>query len=502
MRFGAPTSRSRLRLNFAPFDLFFVSLAPMIALGLRDPALLRWSEFPAAPPDPYIFAFVAVACAIPSLLVFRLSDGMTRMFSTPDVFAVCSAVAMTVGSSGFILFSLTRLDGVPRSTPLILALVLVGGLVGGRTFARFLGQERARGKSEPSSAPLRHVILVGVDRFSSMIVNLVACQAPRTTRVVAIVDEKPTYVGRTISGVRVAGLVGDLDNIIEEYILHGVEIDAVWICDQSVERPEATMREIERACSGRAIACERVADVFNLTPKSHSASTGIGIAPMRDAIAPPEYFRLKRVIDILASSALMIALAPLWALLIVLVLFDVGTPVHFWQERIGRAGRRFLVYKFRTYRAPFNWRGDIVSERDRLSPVGRFIRESRLDELPQLLNIFVGDMSLIGPRPLLPHDQPADPSVRLSVRPGMTGWAQVNGGNLVTAEEKDALDEYYIRSASLLFDARIAWLTLVVIVTGERRNPGALRNALALRDKPASASIARDDPSPVRHAIS
>ena len=502
MRFGAPTSRSRLRLNFAPFDLFWVSLAPLIALALRDPALLRWSDFPAAPPDPYIFALAAIACAIPSLLVFRLSDGMTRMFSTPDVFAVCSAVAMTVGSSGLILFSLTRLDGVPRSTPLILALVLVGGLLGGRTLARFLGQERAKGRSEPSSDPLRHVILVGVDRFSAIIVNLVACQTPRTTRIVAIVDEKPTYVGRTINGVRVAGLVSDLDNIIEEYILHGVEIDAVWISEQSVERPDATMREVQPACSRRAISCEHVADVFNLTPKPSSAAAKVRLAPMREAIAPSDYFRLKRAIDILASAALIVALAPLWALLIVLVLFDVGTPVHFWQERIGQGGRRFLVYKFRTYRAPFNWRGDIVSERDRLSPVGRFIRESRLDELPQLLNIFVGDMSLIGPRPLLPHDQPADPSVRLSVRPGITGWAQVNGGNLVTAEEKDALDEYFIRNASLLFDARIAWLTLVVIFSGERRNPRALRNALALRNQPPIASIARDDPSPVRHAVS
>ena len=502
MRFGSPTSRSRLRLKFAPFDLFWVSLAPIIALLLRDPALLRWSDFPSTPPDPYLFALVTIACAIPALLVFRLNEGMTPLFSAPDVFAVCGAVAMTVGSSSLILFSLTRLDGVPRSTPLIEALVLGGGLIGARTLSRIVGHERAKSKAEPASDQLRRVILVGADRFSSMIINLVECQVPQTTRVVAIVDDKPAYVGRTINGVRVACMVSDLGNIIQEYVLHGIDIDAVWISEQSIGLPERTIREIEAVCSRRATDCHRVSEVFSLAPKKPLAAKQPSLSAAKRPIALSDYFRLKRIIDVAASAALIAALAPLWILVLGLVLFDVGTPVHFWQERVGRAGRRFLIYKFRTYQAPFNLDGEVVSERDRLSPIGGFVRKSRLDELPQILNVFVGDMSLIGPRPLLPHDQPRDPSVRLAVRPGITGWAQVNGGNLVTAEEKNALDEYYIRHASCLFDIKIVWLTLKVVLGGERRNPRALQKAFAQREAQLSMPGWPDEASRANAALS
>ena len=113
--------------------------------------------------------------------------------------------------------------------------------------------------------------------------------------------------------------------------------------------------------------------------------------------------------------------------------------------------------------------------------IGRLLRKTRLDELPQLFNVLVGDMSLIGPRPLLPHDQPTNPSVRLSARPGITGWAQVNGGNLVTVDEKGALDEWYIRNASLWLDLRIVGLTFLFLLTGERRSEQAVVDARAVQ---------------------
>jgi lipopolysaccharide/colanic/teichoic acid biosynthesis glycosyltransferase len=117
----------------------------------------------------------------------------------------------------------------------------------------------------------------------------------------------------------------------------------------------------------------------------------------------------------------------------------------------------------------------------RLSAIGRFLRKCRFDEFPQLLNVLVGDMSLIGPRPLLPRDQPSNPTVRLSVRPGITGWAQVNGGNCLCVEEKDALDEWYIRNASLQLDLRIIFMTLVAVFRGEHRSDTAIAAAFAMR---------------------
>ena len=103
----------------------------------------------------------------------------------------------------------------------------------------------------------------------------------------------------------------------------------------------------------------------------------------------------------------------------------------------------------------------------------KVFRNLRLDELPQLLNVLVGDMSLIGPRPLLPHDQPANPSIRLTVRPGITGWAQVNGGTLLTPEEKHDLDEWYIRNASLLLDFRILLMTFLFMFRSQQQSEQA-----------------------------
>jgi lipopolysaccharide/colanic/teichoic acid biosynthesis glycosyltransferase len=186
---------------------------------------------------------------------------------------------------------------------------------------------------------------------------------------------------------------------------------------------------------------------------------------------------VKRFIDFSAALMLIILLLPLLAGVGLLVLLDVGSPVFFWQQRLGEGGRSFLVYKFRTLRPPFDWRGQRVDQNQRMSWIGQLLRETSLDELPQLLNVLVGDMSLIGPRPLLPEDQPENPAVRLMVRPGVTGWAQVNGAKLLTAEEKDRLDEWYIRHASLWFDLRILVLTIQYVLKGPPRPEGAVANS-------------------------
>jgi len=196
-----------------------------------------------------------------------------------------------------------------------------------------------------------------------------------------------------------------------------------------------------------------------------------------------DYFKVKRVLDIVASSLLLVALAPLALITGCIVLFDVGAPVMFWQQRIGRHGRKFLLYKFRTYHAPYARSGARIAEERRLSKLGRAIRAARLDEIPQLLNVLVGDMSLIGPRPLLPIDQPSDPRLRLSVRPGITGWAQLNGGTFVNPTEKDALDVWYITHASFSFDMRIAIDTVLFALTGERMNHTAIEEALRWREQ-------------------
>ena len=191
------------------------------------------------------------------------------------------------------------------------------------------------------------------------------------------------------------------------------------------------------------------------------------------------YWKVKRLLDITISLGVMITIAPLAMLVAAFVFMDVGYPIVFWQQRVGRFGRPLYVYKFRTMRNSFNRNGQSIPESERLSLLGRLLRRNRLDEIPQLFNILTGGMSLIGPRPLLPVDQPKNIRLRLQVRPGLTGLAQINGGKLLTPDEKDALDEWYIKHAALLLDIKIIIATIWMIVRGERRNESTISMALA-----------------------
>jgi hypothetical protein len=149
----------------------------------------------------------------------------------------------------------------------------------------------------------------------------------------------------------------------------------------------------------------------------------------------------------------------------------------FWQYRPGAGGQPFKLLKFRTMRAAHDRSGRRVPDAERLSPVGKLLRRWRLDELPQLVNVLVGTMSFVGPRPLLPVDQFAGIPERLAVRPGLTGWAQIKGGRVISASDKAALDVWYIRNGSLWVDLTILLETLRMLVVGERADAAAIQLA-------------------------
>jgi len=500
MRLRSPTSKSSFKLNLSPFDIFWAVAAPFVALGLRDPGLLELTDFPQELPATYQYALVTMGCSILAFLLFRVSDGMSHFFSVHDVLAVCGAVAVTVASSSAILFILTRLEGVPRSTPLIYGLVLGSGMIVARTVTRVLYREAGtqHEKISQNSTPqnLRRVLLIGVDRFSATTIKLTDHQRPRTTQVVAALDPRDSLLGKSISGVKIVGDIRDMEAVVDEYAVHGVDVDEVWLSDDVTSLSDGVLANLIEQCAARGLKFARISEALNLTPQLLTPQLGPSSYASRDGGAPTvelgDYFKLKRVIDVGASAALLVALLPLAAVATCLVLFDVGVPALFWQQRIGLHGRKFLLYKFRTYHAPFDRTGARIPEDQRLSSLGRAIRAGRLDEIPQLLNVLVGDMSLIGPRPLLPVDQPCDPRLRLSVRPGITGWAQINGGTIVTPTEKDALDVWYVRHASFWLDLRIAVSTALFAVTGERMNHSALAQAMHWRENNI-ASAAREE---------
>jgi lipopolysaccharide/colanic/teichoic acid biosynthesis glycosyltransferase len=169
---------------------------------------------------------------------------------------------------------------------------------------------------------------------------------------------------------------------------------------------------------------------------------------------------MRRLVDVVVATVAAAVLAPVVAVVALLVLSSAGSPVLFRQERVGRGGVTFTILKFRTMRPQFH-PGEPDAER--LSPLGRFLRASSLDELPQLWNVLRGDMSLIGPRPTLPEQVAAySPRQRgrLAVRPGLTGLAQVEGRNTLSWPERIELDLWYIAHRSLLLDLRIVTRTV------------------------------------------
>ena len=231
------------------------------------------------------------------------------------------------------------------------------------------------------------------------------------------------------------------------------------------------MAEIDRICNENEIRLDFVPQLIGLSAVRApvvQSETEPRVVSKPINFSPPRYFQVKRYFDFCLSLVLIIVLLPMLLVAATVVLLDVGSPVFFWQRRIGMNGRSFQIHKFRTLKPSFDWRGRPIPETERISWIGTLLRKVRLDELPQLLNVLVGDMSLIGPRPLLPHDQPPNSTLRLMVRPGITGWAQVHGGKLLTAEEKNTLDEWYIRNASLWLDLKIVAKTILFMLGGER----------------------------------
>jgi lipopolysaccharide/colanic/teichoic acid biosynthesis glycosyltransferase len=184
--------------------------------------------------------------------------------------------------------------------------------------------------------------------------------------------------------------------------------------------------------------------------------------------------RVKRLIDVIAASVGLLLLSPLLGLIAAAVVLCLGGPVLFRQQRSGYLTRPFTLLKFRTMREAVGPDGRLLPDAERLSRLGRFLRRTSLDELPQLWNVLCGDMSLVGPRPLLmeylPYYSP-EQQRRHQVRPGVTGWAQVHGRNLLEWEEQFRYDVWYVDHSSVWLDLRILALTVLKVFKAEGTSP-------------------------------
>jgi lipopolysaccharide/colanic/teichoic acid biosynthesis glycosyltransferase len=498
-----PSSRFTYSSALSPLDCVWAALAPYAAFGLRDASLLA---DPARIDSIVLFAVVAFFSALIAMAALRTGEGLPRFFSLVDLVPIAQAAIVSTALTGVVVFSVTRLNDVPRSILALHAMLLAGGWLAGRLAARILARRRASldgARRAGGKAAETRVLVVGVNTMAWLFLKMIEENATSTLRVVGFLDSAPQYLGRTVSGCPVVGQPQSIEQLLQEYEVHGVQIDRVIVATPRSKLRAGELAAIRAAqgrgglevefldellglAAGAALGPEPAgAEVIALPRAPRISLSGQWLAKSDLAMPRGPYWSTKRAFDIAAALALSIVLLPVGALVMAVVLAAVGSPALFWQQRVGQGGRSFMIYKFRTLEAPFDRTGRPRDAASRLGRLGSWLRATRLDELPQLMNVLKGDMSIVGPRPLLPVDLPRSDLSRLAVRPGLTGWAQVNGGKMIDAETKNQLDRWYIEYASVWLDLRIIALTIATVVRGERVGAAAIEQARALHAKSA-----------------
>ena len=468
-----PSSKSTIVYRLSAFDVAASVAAPVIALWIRNPRAI----FSLAPAVIATYVVISGCFSLLFFMWFRVARSLPNYFSVHDAGDVAKAALCSVTSTAAVAFTITRLDQIPRSVPAIHFLTLLTILLTFRFFHGKLAQhQESRAARDVSHDSEKNVIIVGAGALASLYVGFLESIPYGGWRIAAILDDNKWLHGRSILGHTIMGGTEDAEGLLDDFAQHGLKITSVIVCDRDRDRAFRYRDRLERLCRSRDLQLELLVERLGVLD-SESPGCNSPARPM--ILRNAAYFQTKRVFELVTASIGVLVFLPVLALTALLVLASLGSPVIFWQRRVGRHGRTIFVYKFKTMRNAVDQQGRLLAARDRTTRVGEILRATRLDELPQLFNIIQGDMAIIGPRPLLPIDQPAEPALRLAVAPGLTGWAQINGGKLVNVDEKNALDEWYVQNASPWLDFKIVWRTLRTVMWGDRRDENQLAAALA-----------------------
>ncbi len=483
---------SQKRLLSLFFDLIIVMVASVVALALRENFIIkeaRWSAF-----VPYLLLTTAIAG--PVLIVFQLDRSVWRFSGLPDYIRTLAASILIVVGAVVLGFLANRLDGVARSLPVLQGMVMAVCLIGIRVLARIV-YDRRRPHAEPVSLPAATdtVLVIGWGKLTELYVRSVAELGKGSIHIAGILSPKDRHVGRCVLSVKVLGVPDDIRDVLANLDVHGVNVGRVVIATPSDQLSDAARQSLLEIGSASGVKIDFFAERLGFDQASRASLTDAPgqRRPLLEAAGPftldnaeirallrRPYWQLKRVIDATVALIMIVLLLPLALMVALVVATNVGLPILFVQQRPGRRGARFNLYKFRTMGPSHDRDGGMIAEQDRISRGGAFLRRTRLDELPQLYNILVGHMSFVGPRPLVTREQSSDTLARLVVRPGLTGWAQVRGGRVISVADKTALDLWYVRHASLKLDLKILAATVPIVLFGERVDRGAVR--LAWRD--------------------
>jgi lipopolysaccharide/colanic/teichoic acid biosynthesis glycosyltransferase len=475
-------------INCSKLDLFGAAIAPLLALALRDVSLFDEDHLSAS----LVYAGVGAVLGASTLLAFGVTHTASRFFSIDDALTVLKASAIAVFATVAVCFLWYRLDSLPRTVPLLHFALLGGGNIAGRSLRYFSRRRRRRPRS---SGATENLIVIGATDLAWHYIQMIENLAGDRFRIVALLDDEKKLQGRYVHGYPVAS-IRNVESVLKEYEIHGVDIHRfVFAVDLAALDPKS-VEEISRVAGMLQIELDLLTERLGIAGRSvHVAPT-----PESKSEAAWLFWSSKRIFDIVVAGAILLVSLPLAILICLLLLIDCGYPVIFWQVRVGRYGRKLVVYKFRTLKAPYTSNGTPISEDKRISSFRRLLRAAHLDEWPQLVSILVGDMSLIGPRPLLPIDLSESADLRLSVRPGITGWAQVNGATLLSPAEKNAMDEWYIRHASWSVDFAVMAATVRPFFGRNQRNESAIADALreeGERQSSAPGTIAETPKRPV-----
>ncbi len=425
-----------------------------VAFALSWYVRFTWFSWEVLPPTNETLETLALVLVI-FPVVFRGSNLYTTNRSRShisEVFEVFKATVLStlvlVGVSYFIRERYSRLTIVLFAGFAFVSLSTVR-----LAFRALFNELRRRGVN------LKTILVVGAGALGQRVVETIEQHRELGFKVTGLLTRKPEKVGTTVLRTPVIGLFSDLERVLDEK-----PVDQVILALPLDEQGQ--LREIMEVLALRTVDVKVVPDLFNYVTLRGGLEEFGGLPIISLQGAPLEGWNriAKRAFDILLSSVALLLLVPVMGVLAVLVKLTSRGPIFYAQERMGMDGHLFHMFKFRTMRVDAEKEGArfATPNDDRRTPIGAFLRKTSLDELPQFWNVFVGDMSLVGPRPERPvfieefKKQIPRYHLRHMVKSGITGWAQINGLRGDTSiKDRIDYDLYYIENWSLLFDLKI-----------------------------------------------
>ncbi len=412
-------------------------------------------------------------------IIFGTHKTDWKFVSFTEVIQIAKAVTLGLAAAIVFVFIFNRLDHVARSVPVIHWAVAIGMLVAARLVFRYQNNDQRASKTSDLIDMPEFVLVVGLSKITDLYLRCVSELAEQKIVVAGLLAEDAGLKGQTLRSSKVVGSPVELPGILAECNIHGQQIKKIVITTQFSQLSSASKQALLKCKNSGMVELEFFEKRLGFSTyledsNSPSPAVEMGLESVNDNEAQIRFsfgYRFcKRSFDIIVSALALVLLMPVTVIICAAVIADVGWPMTFWQVRPGRNGKPFRISKFRTMKAGHTVNGNRLSDVERTSRFGNWLRRSRLDEIPQLFNILSGDMSFVGPRPLLPIDQPDDKALRLSVRPGLTGWAQINGGKDLSIEQKGALDHWYVQNASTSLDLKILALTAYLLLNGNAAN--------------------------------